>query len=1607
MEEINNKFNKNRNKFNQNQIYFQNFPHPKRTKRNYQQIQYDQNQNLKTTQNDDFSPFPRYLKPNVYQMQMPYPHNKEALIKNAFKMYHLNQKNPYIQNLNPNNFGIPEKEVPSEDNPIYGNKKHKKRKNNIYFNNKDLMQYNQSPNIYLANNIDFDDNNQNIANNSENNVNNNYNENFENPDNNDYIKNYYNNYGNKAGKKKGITVERNMNKIKNKKGFYKKDKRKFEDNYNNKININTNEQFLPNYNITKQFHKKKSYDNNDDLNDSSDLDNNISSMEEEEKEENDIKEKNDDKDSDDIIILDNSSKEVIDINKIKLAEKKNISEKSKTNNITSKKIIPELDKMCSEKEIEEREKNKDIDKLEIDANAFPAKKGVRERMVQKYKRKRGPILKLDDPKEIRNIKAINQSIAYLIEQCLDCDQTKTIKVVQGFELTPLDIIPFIYDRFLAIKETIKLLYDNDKTILNDNDLLCNICKMIRTVIIFLNLCYDYYDEEKASSEINNYIDNLLIPLLDIIKDVINNESNYEYNLNEDNKDEFLSYYLFIKIKKERNNFEKYYNEIKSELNKDKLYEKIELVNEVYLTLKTKDYEKFIDLLKNKEHCDYFLSCLMSLFFKEICVYGLQKISSNKKELTYKEIKDLLTFEEVDEVRKFLIWYGITKDKSKHIVNESDIVPITTNYKNKKYEYDKAPQKTNIKYVENKKGEKLRKDEVNEKINLIKDEKYNIQSNDDLDNINKDKEVAILKNQSIINSDISQEKSNINQDNELNINNSIFSQNKKEEMKLNIPNIKNKNDQKNNSDFKLNESFMSKGSFNKIFPQPNIFSQNITPKSKESDGEDKSENNKNISDEFLKPYSPKSKLFDSSNNLTSNRNKSLDILSHDSISSIEPQKSYSNFNEQTLELFCEAMNSYVKNILTKKKLDFILRLKYLSEKYKIKLDLIEDYINRRKFFVFSELKKCCLDKKYSREYLKELINYKSNISSENTNENTAFKVNNKNSIINKKFELLTYDDIIYFLIKDFHNLNLNNEEQKGYINHLQINIYTTKELIKTTKLLSGLKVRKNIIKENEDGTELTILNPNINLDSQGNKISFIMKFIFVEQIIDLENYIYENQTNIQKYSILIPFFDIIKSDPENQQILTKFFTILDLGLGSYIKKDIIFFFVKRDIEPSSDLYKEYQEIQNDFIFNLMQKYGNNTQKNNLINIDENYDNNDNIKKRIIYLSPIDEFGKCYQKYIKYLNNKTFVELFENNKLMHLYSFNSKEVLIPFEKHITNLNLIINQYINNIEEDLKKYLEEKNIINYFYNKKLCIEILIGFVMCKLLLIYYQNKCLIFANELYKIPFYNSNSELLVLESNLLNTGTILRQINLEGYDYVWEKCMNLDKNKIKDLFSFFDIFSSMINSYNLISDNDIQNYEFVFRKQYYDIDIEKKDYVIAKNFVSFFNNIMSKFFVNNNLNIRLDNTEEIIEKIYDKNKNFLISTIAKIISNSDNLIFNENLIYIKGLENFYLGLKDKAINELHNNLNKKRKRKPIIINNINNINNKKNLVKINKIQKIKENNNQILNNVININESIDKSKDLGNSIIFKDSGDISDDYYKYFRTVKKCTLPDELI
>ena len=229
------------------------------------------------------------------------------------------------------------------------------------------------------------------------------------------------------------------------------------------------------------------------------------------------------------------------------------------------------------------------------------------------------------------------------------------------------------------------------------------------------------------------------------------------------------------------------------------------------------------------------------------------------------------------------------------------------------------------------------------------------------------------------------------------------------------------------------------------------------------------------------------------------------------------------------------------------------------------------------------------------------------------------------------------------------------------------------------------------------------------------------------------------------------------------------------------------------------------------------------------------------------------------------------------------------------------------------------------------------------------------------------------------------------------------MNLEKNKKKNIFSYFDIFASIILSYKIISDADKQNFEFIFRNQYYNSNFDKKDYQISKNFTNFFNKIIIKFTTNNNVNIKIPNANDIIKKIYTKNKDVLIENVSKIISDN-NLALCDSTIFINGMRDFYHGMENIEILNHKNNLNKKRKRylklgvekekinvyqpkRPIKINNNNNSNKVKNVDKI---------------NVIDINESNDKSKKsfLENNCSI---GDINEEYIQSFRKLKKYNLP----
>ena len=152
--------------------------------------------------------------------------------------------------------------------------------------------------------------------------------------------------------------------------------------------------------------------------------------------------------------------------------------------------------------------------------------------------------------------------------------------------------------------------------------------------------------------------------------------------------------------------------------------------------------------------------------------------------------------------------------------------------------------------------------------------------------------------------------------------------------------------------------------------------------------------------------------------------------------------------------------------------------------------------------------------------------------------------------------------------------------------------------------------------------------------------------------------------------------------------------------------------------------------------------------------------------------------------------------------------------------------------------------------------------------------------------------------------------------------------------------------------------------------------------------------------------------------------LLNNISKIITNNS-ISFNESIIYINGIGDVYHGIEKVEIQEHNQKLNKKRKRNDLQIE-IEKIYEfkKKNGLQLNKVnmnknkinfsigkkeekdytinRKMNENeNNNIINNIIDINESIDKNN---KSSFLNNSGDMNDDYYKCFRTIKKYSFPN---
>ena len=628
------------------------------------------------------------------------------------------------------------------------------------------------------------------------------------------------------------------------------------------------------------------------------------------------------------------------------------------------------------------------------------------------------------------------------------------------------------------------------------------------------------------------------------------------------------------------------------------------------------------------------------------------------------------------------------------------------------------------------------------------------------------------------------------------------------------------------DNKINNwSFISDNTFDNIF---NTKEKNLDDKEKEKGKE------KEIVNTFNKDK-------DSSKSIIDNTIKSLDSHPKEihsqlelSISTIKQSSPKKVINENTINYLINATYPFIERVIYEKKCLFFSILKYMLEQYKIKLSKIKIFEKRRKHKIFSIIRENSINNKANKLYIKQLMNYGKDINLRNTNENIAFKNLNCN-YSNFEFSLYTYDDLKYFLIEKYIN-----DGNKNYINYLQVNIFTQKELIINSQILQNLNINSSLIKSNNN--ETIIYDSDIFIDNY-NSLTLILRFIYLDTIYNLSEYIFYHQKNINKYTIGIIFLDIHDSVYQNS-ILQSFLTLMKDSLGDIIKKKLIFAF-PYDNEINN---KEIDE-QKGFV--------------NMINSQYGINNN----PEIIQLGNVKESSPLYKKYILYKNNKAFVELFSNKKY-NIEKFDTRKKLTSLINHNKNIKY----------QFFKKKIENE-FISEINDNPLIIQLLLGISLFKITSKYYYILFSNITNRLFNIPIYNSNDEIIQYENILIQISTIFKLFN-NVFDSFVQKCFQLNDFSIMNLF---ELFIKEIIDLDILYRENIINFSNEFKESFYKNNIEDNVNINLINlFLVFFEKMI--ILINqevSNIVIDCDENFELYLSIYENEKESIFSSINKIL------------------------------------------------------------------------------------------------------------------------------
>ena len=782
------------------------------------------------------------------------------------------------------------------------------------------------------------------------------------------------------------------------------------------------------------------------------------------------------------------------------------------------------------------------------------------------------------------------------------------------------------------------------------------------------------------------------------------------------QEEFISYFLLLALKQKPIEFISILSRVDKDIRKGK---QIKLVLDISKAILSKEWRKFMKILKSNE-CSYLTSCMMVIFFNEIRFIAMNELCSYSKVkdsrylVSINKLCEMLPFENGKECLKFIDWFGI--DYNEDVEENFDFIfPLYKNsdYASENYNFINAPMMTNKTYVEKKRNNKTRK------------------------------EIMLGNKDSIINNifDLSQDK--------------------------------------NKEETKQKESTKDNNNNKGLFQSTSLFTPMESTKEKTQ--------LTSINTSLFKDANMNDNSLGKINTSFTHMNSSM-IMGKEEVSTLFPDKgkeddkdnepsislSDEDYPEEKVPSFVSILHVIEDNLLIHFKSYFFMCLSLIKERSKLRENAREQFLRRKKMLVFAELKKNATNSRMNKQYMKELIKYNMNISSFDAQEK-KFLSSSNNTIPNLSF--YSYEELKFFLIDKYMKEHPTKDEEQDLINYLQVNFYTTKEILVNTNIIQTLYVDISISEISKE--EVIIYESNIILNNV--KFSLYFRFILIDQIDSLDEYLFVNQNNLKKFSYGIICFDLYE-----QEILNKLITLMDISLGNVIKKKLIFFFLYKN--SISDL--EIDSLHDNYI-KLYSKY----------ELEQNDQN------KIFYIGNLSNFSIYYHTMLKYHNNKTFVELFKDT--ISFESFDRNQVTYSLKEH--NSNIKYNYYINKIQKDF-------DFQKYNVN---CQQLFLGICLTKIIAHYYYKIFANLANKLYNIPSFISNERISNIESICLRLCDLFVDFsNISLFDLYSE----IEEENI-DLISLFELFErSLINI--LFNKEDTFN---LYKEQINLIDYEiKTDY-----------------------------------------------------------------------------------------------------------------------------------------------------------------------------------